>query len=50
VDVVVNRMELSLPPTIKLDQAIGFSLWALKTVLNGRGTELIDLAVTNLLR
>jgi pyruvate dehydrogenase (quinone) len=50
VDVVTNRMELSMPPTIKLDQAIGFNLWALKTVLNGRGSELIDLAVTNLIR
>ena len=50
VDVVVNRMELSMPPTIKLEQAIGFNLWALKTVLNGRGNELVDLAVTNLIR
>ena len=25
VDVVVNRMELSMPPTIKLEQAIGFN-------------------------
>jgi pyruvate dehydrogenase (quinone) len=50
VDVLVNRMELSMPPTIKLDQAIGFNLWALKTVLNGRGNELIDLAVTNIIR
>ncbi len=50
VDVVVNRMELSMPPTIKLDQAIGFNLWALKTVLDGRGSELVDLAVTNLIR
>jgi pyruvate dehydrogenase (quinone) len=50
VDVVVNRMELSMPPTIKPDQAIGFSLWALKAVLSGRGNELVDLARTNLLR
>jgi pyruvate dehydrogenase (quinone) len=50
VDVVVNRMELTLPPTIKLDQAIGFNLWALKTVLSGRGDELIDVALTNLIR
>ena len=49
-DVVVNRMELSMPPTIKLEQAIGFNLWALKTVLNGRGNELVDLAASNLLR
>jgi pyruvate dehydrogenase (quinone) len=50
VDVVVNRMELSMPPTIKLDQAKGFSLWAIKAVLSGRGSELVDLAASNLLR
>ncbi len=27
-DVVVNRMELAMPPTIKIDQAVGFNLWA----------------------
>jgi pyruvate dehydrogenase (quinone) len=50
IDAVVNRTELSIPPTIKLSQAVGFNLWALKAVLNGRGDELVDLAVTNLLR
>jgi pyruvate dehydrogenase (quinone) len=49
-DMVVNRMELSMPPTIKLEQAIGFNLWALKAVLSGRGGELVDLAETNLFR
>jgi pyruvate dehydrogenase (quinone) len=49
-DVVVNRSELSMPPTINLDQAVGFNLWTLKAVLNGRGDEVLDLAVTNLLR
>jgi pyruvate dehydrogenase (quinone) len=50
IDVVVNRLELAMPPTINLDQAIGFNLWALKAVLNGRGNEIVDLAVTNLIR
>jgi pyruvate dehydrogenase (quinone) len=50
IDVVVNRMELSMPPTIKLEQAVGFNLWAIKAVLSGRGSELVDLAATNLLR
>jgi pyruvate dehydrogenase (quinone) len=50
VDAVVNRTELSMPPTIKLDQAVGFNLWALKAVLNGRGDQVIDLAVSNLIR
>ena len=39
-----------MPPTIKLDQAVGFNLWALKAVLSGRGDELIDLAKTDLFR
>jgi pyruvate dehydrogenase (quinone) len=50
IDVVVNRMELSMPPTIKLEQAVGFNLWAIKAVLSGRGGELIDLAASNLIR
>ena len=50
VDVVVNRMELSMPPTIKIEQTIGFNLWALKAVLNGRGDEVLDLAISNILR
>ena len=50
IDAVVNRSELSMPPTIKLNQAVGFNLWALKAVLNGRGDEVIDLAVSNLVR
>jgi pyruvate dehydrogenase (quinone) len=49
-DVVVNRTELAMPPTIKLDQAVGFNLWALKAVFNGRGDEVVDLALTNLIR
>jgi len=50
IEAVVNRSELSMPPTIKLNQAVGFNLWALKAVLNGRGDEVIDLAVSNLVR
>jgi pyruvate dehydrogenase (quinone) len=50
IEAVVNRTELSMPPTIKLDQAVGLNLWALKAVLNGRGDEVIDLAKTNLFR
>jgi pyruvate dehydrogenase (quinone) len=50
VDAVVNRTELAMPPTIKLDQAVGFNLWALKAVLNGRGDEVIDLAVSYVIR
>ncbi|MCZ0872701.1 ubiquinone-dependent pyruvate dehydrogenase [Peribacillus sp. AS_2] len=49
-DVVVNRQELSLPPSIKLEQAQGFTLWMLKAVLNGHGNDILDLAKTNLFR
>jgi pyruvate dehydrogenase (quinone) len=50
VDVVVNRQELSMPPTISLDQALGFGLYMIRAVLSGRGDEVIDLAKTNLVR
>ena len=48
-DVVTAKNELSMPPTIGLDQVKGFSLWALRAVMSGRGDEVIDLAKTNLL-
>lgn len=49
-DVVSNPQELAMPPAIALEQVKGFGLWALRTVMNGRGDELIELAKTNLLR
>jgi pyruvate dehydrogenase (quinone) len=50
VEVIVNRQELSMPPTITAEQAKGFSLYMIRAVLSGRGDEVIDLAKTNLLR
>jgi pyruvate dehydrogenase (quinone) len=50
VNAIVNREELSMPPHIEAAQAKGFSLYALKALMNGRGSELLDLAKTNLLR
>jgi pyruvate dehydrogenase (quinone) len=50
VEVIVNRQELSMPPSITFEQAKGFSLWMAKSVLSGRGDEIIDLAKTNLLQ
>ena len=50
VEVVVNRQELAMPPTIKVDQMMGFSLYLIKAVLDGRGTKILDLAKTNLFR
>ena len=50
VDVVVNRQELSMPPTIFKEQALGFGLFAIRAVMSGKGDELVDLAKTNLFR
>src|SRR6202162_6416070 len=50
VEVLVHRQELSMPPTITLEQATGFGLFMLKAVLSGRGDEIVDLAKVNLFR
>ena len=50
VEVLVDRQELSMPPTITAEQVKGFSLFTLKAVLSGRGDEIIDLAKVNLFR
>ena len=50
VDVVSARQELIMPPTTTLDEAMHFSLFMMKAVLDGRGQELIDLAKENLWR
>jgi pyruvate dehydrogenase (quinone) len=50
IEVLVNRQELSMPPTITAEQVKGFSLYMVRAVLSGRGDEVIDLAKTNLLR
>ena len=50
VEVLVNRQELSMLPTITLEQMKGFSLFMLRAVLSGRGDEIVDLAKTNLFR
>jgi pyruvate dehydrogenase (quinone) len=50
VEVLVHRQELSMPPTITLEQMKGFSVFALKAVLSGRGDEIVDLARVNLFR
>ncbi|MCS3839118.1 pyruvate dehydrogenase (quinone) [Pseudomonas sp. JAI111] len=50
VDVVTATQELAMPPTIKLEQAKGFSLYMLKAVMSGRGDEVIELARTNWFR
>ena len=47
VDVITTRQELIVPPEIKAAQVKGFSLYALRAVMSGRGDEVIDLAKTN---
>lgn len=48
VEVMVHRQELSMLPTITAAQTMGFSLYLTKSVLNGKGDALLDLAKTNL--
>ncbi|MFL5283669.1 MAG: ubiquinone-dependent pyruvate dehydrogenase [Rhodopila sp.] len=50
VDVVTNRMELSLPPKTTMEQAKGFGIYLAKAIINGRGDEIVELARTNLWR
>ncbi|AMB59514.1 ubiquinone-dependent pyruvate dehydrogenase [Microterricola viridarii] len=46
-DVVTEPQELSMPPAITTEQVKGFTLYALRTVMSGRGDELLDLARAN---
>jgi pyruvate dehydrogenase (quinone) len=50
VEVLVSRQELSMPPTITVDEAKGFGLFMLRAVLSGRGEEIVDLAKVNIFR
>lgn len=50
IDVVTARQELAIPPQITAEQAKGFSLYAIRTILAGRGDELLDLISTNVAR
>ena len=43
-----ERQELTLPPTIDAEQVKGFTMYAVRTVLDGKGAELVDLAKANL--
>jgi pyruvate dehydrogenase (quinone) len=49
-DVMTSPQELAMPPKIGLDQAYGLSLFMLKAVLSGRGSEVVELVKTNILR
>ncbi len=47
VDVVVNRLELAMPPSLTWGEASGFALFLAKAILNGKGNEVVDLASSN---
>ncbi|QDP96127.1 ubiquinone-dependent pyruvate dehydrogenase [Microlunatus elymi] len=47
VDVATARQELTIPPAITAEQLKGFTLYAIRTVMSGRGDELLDLAAQN---
>jgi pyruvate dehydrogenase (quinone) len=49
-DVLSARQELAMPPRTTPDQAYHFGMFMMKAVLDGRATELIDLAKVNLFR
>jgi pyruvate dehydrogenase (quinone) len=48
VDVVSARQELVMPPATTAGEAYHFSLFMMKAVLDGRASQIIDLARTNL--
>ena len=48
VDVLTRRQELSVPPHVTFAELKGSTLFAGKTILSGRGDELVDLARDNL--
>lgn len=50
VDVKSERQELVMPPHTTASEAFHFGLFTLKAVLDGRASEVIDLALTNLRR
>lgn len=50
VDVAVDRHELTMPLSLKLDRAVDFNLFMIKAILNGRRGEIVDYDRTNLIR
>jgi pyruvate dehydrogenase (quinone) len=48
IEVMTARQELSLPPKITAEQAAGFTLWTTRSILSGRGDEVLQVARTNL--
>ena len=50
IDVVTNRFELATPPTITAEQVKGFTLYMVKAIMNAQGTEVFEMAESNLWR
>jgi pyruvate dehydrogenase (quinone) len=48
VEVVTARQELAVPPGLTAGQVGGFTLWATRSILSGRGDQVLELAATNL--
>jgi pyruvate dehydrogenase (quinone) len=48
IEVMTTRQELSIPPKITAGQAGGFTLWATRSILSGRGDEVVEVAKSNL--
>jgi pyruvate dehydrogenase (quinone) len=48
IEVMTVRQELSIPPKITVEPAQGFTLWATRSILSGRGDEVLEIAKTNL--
>jgi pyruvate dehydrogenase (quinone) len=48
VDVATFRHELAMPPKLAYGQIKGFTLYATRTILSGQGSEIVELAKTNL--
>ena len=44
---MTERQELAIPPGITAGQATGFTLWATRSVLSGRGDEILKVAKAN---
>jgi pyruvate dehydrogenase (quinone) len=48
VEVMTERQELAIPPGITASQAKGFTLWATRSILSGRGDEVLEVAKSNI--
>lgn len=49
-DVTTAKQELTMPPKITFESAKGFGIYMLRTIINGKGDELVEVAKENLLR